>query len=121
MIFDGYRAHIPAAERLGEIHVVGRRLGSLATFPVSPASDPRSKKPHAAYNAIVAPGGRFVAFETAESTYPLAKRVGAMSVLVRDLRTGRVQRVQGFGRPKRAPRRSAYNPTISADGQLVAF
>lgn len=121
VIYDGYRAHIPAAERLGEIHVVGRRLGNLATFAVSPASDPRSRKPHAAYNAIVAPGGRFVAFETAESTYPLAKRVGAMSVLVRDLQTGRVQRVHDLGRPKRSPRRSAYNPTISADGQLVAF
>jgi len=121
VIFDGYRAHIPTAERLGEIHVVGRRLGSLATFPVSPASDPRSKKPHAAYNAIVAPGGGSVAFETAESTYPLAKRVGAMSVLVRDLRSGRVQRVHDLGRPKDAPRRSAYNPALSADGQLVAF
>lgn len=121
VIFDGYRAHIPTAERLGEIHVVGRRLGSLATFAVSPASDPGSKKPHAAYNAIVAPGGRWVAFETAESTYPLAKRVGAMSVLVRDLQTGRVQRVHDLGRPKGAPRRSAYNPTLSADGQLVAF
>jgi len=121
VIFDGYRSHIPAAERLGEIHVVGRRLGSLATFAISPPSDPRSKKPHAAYNAIVAPGGQFVAFETAESTYPLAKRVGAMAVLVRDLRSGEVRRVHALGRPKGAPRRSAYNPTISADGQLVAF
>ncbi|MDQ3632013.1 MAG: hypothetical protein M3417_12240, partial [Actinomycetota bacterium] len=121
VVFDGYRSHIPSAERLGEIHVVGRRLGNLATFPVSPASDPRSKKPHAAYNAVVSPGGRFVAFETAESTYPLAKRVGTMSVLVRDLQSGRVQRVHDLGRENGAPRRSAYNPTISADGGLVAF
>lgn len=121
VVFDGYRSHIPTAERLGEIHVVGRRLGSVATFAVSPASDPRSRKPHAAYNAIVAAGGRFVAFETAESTYPLAKRVGAMSVLVRDLQTGRIQRVHDLGRPRKAPRRSAYNPSLSGDGALVAF
>lgn len=121
VVYDGYRAHIPTAERLGEIHVVARRLGSLGTFAVSPASDPGSQKPHAAYNAIVAPGGRYVAFETAESTFPLAKRVGAMSVLVRDEQTGRVQRVHDLGREKGSPRRSAYNPTISADGQLVAF
>lgn len=121
VVFDGYRARIPEAEALGEIHVVGRRLGAARTFAVSPSSDPRSRKPRAAYNNVLAADGSTAAFETAESTYPLAKRVGQMSVLVRDLRSGATQKVSSLGRRADAPSRSAYNPTISGDGRYVAF
>jgi Tol biopolymer transport system component len=62
-----------------------------------------------------------VAFETAESTYPLAKRVGNMSVQVRDVATGAVTRVSHVFRPKGAPTRTAFNPSLSADGNIVAF
>ncbi len=55
---------------------------------------------------------------------PRRNRPGAAPAagrLVRDLQTGGVQRVHDLGRPKGTPRRSAHNPTLSADGQLVAF
>lgn len=121
VVFDAYRARIPEAEARGEIHVVGRRVTGARTFPVSPSSDPRSRKPRAAYNSAVSADGRSVVFETAESTFPLAKRVGQMSVLLRDLRTGGTTKVSAIGRPAGAPSRSAYNPTVSGDGRLVAF
>ena len=65
--------------------------------------------------------GGAVAFETAESTYPLAKRVGQMTVLVRDLATGQGRRVSHAYRKTGAPTRTAFNPALSADGRIVAF
>ena len=41
----------------------------------------RPRRPRSAYNSVVSADGTAVAFETAESTYPLAKRVGQMTVL----------------------------------------
>lgn len=121
VVFDGYRARIPEAAALGEIHVVGRRLGTARTFAVSPSSGVRWRKPRAAYNSVLSADGSAAAFETAESTYPIAKRVGQMSVLVRDMRAGRTVKVSSLGRAPGAPSRSAYNPTISGDGRYVAF
>jgi Tol biopolymer transport system component len=82
---------------------------------------PESRRPYSAYNASVSADGSAAVFETAQSTFPLAKRVGQMSVVVRDLVTGGVERVSHLALPARAPTRSAFNPSISANGTLVAF
>jgi Tol biopolymer transport system component len=122
--WDAYRSTVREAERLGEIHVRGADLAPGAPrsdFAVSPPVDPRSEKPRSAYNAVLSGDGRVVAFESAESTYPLAKRVGQMSVVVRDLATGRLEKVSHLGRPRGAPTRTAFNPSLSADGRIVAF
>ena len=44
-----------------------------------------------------------------------------MTVLVRDLATGVQARVSHAYRRKGAPTRTAFNPALSADGQIVAF
>jgi Tol biopolymer transport system component len=93
----------------------GRPRGVSAPVRVS------SRRPYSAYNAVLAPGGSAVAYETAQSTYPAGKRVGQMSVHVRDLRTGEIERISHVGLPKGAAARSAYNPSMSANGRLVAF
>lgn len=121
IVWDAYRSRISDAERKGEIHVRGADVGASRRFAVSPAVRPGSRRPHSAYNAELSADGRFVAFETAASTFPLGKRVGQMSILVRDLRSGAVQRISHAGRPANAPTRTAFNPSISDDGRLVAF
>jgi Tol biopolymer transport system component len=120
VVWDAYRTTIHLAELLGEIHVAGDRLAGQGRFAVSPQSDPAKRKPHSAYNSVLAAGGSAVAFETAESTYPLAKRVGQMSVLLRDLGSGRVEKISHFDR-RGKPTRTAFNATISADGRYVGY
>jgi Tol biopolymer transport system component len=124
VVWDAYRSTVREAEQLGEIHVRGADVATAAPvsgFAVSPPVDPGSEKPRSAYNAVLSGDGRVVAFESAESTYPLAKRVGQMSVVVRDLATGRLEKVSHLGRPRGAPTRTAFNPSLSADGRIVAF
>lgn len=119
--WDAYRTTISAAEREGEIHVQTTLLGSGRRDGVSAPVARGSRRPYSAYNAVLAPGGSAVAYETAQSTYPLAKRVGQMSVLVRDLASGRIERVSHAALAADAPPRSAFNPSLSADGRYVAF
>ncbi|HEX6023174.1 MAG TPA: hypothetical protein VFZ00_14355 [Solirubrobacter sp.] len=120
VVWDAYRADVTLAERFGEIHVRAAVLGQRR-FSVTPPTRASNKRPRSAYNSVVSADGSAVAFETAESTYPLAKRVGQMTVNVRDLATGKVTRASHAFRPKGAPTRTAFNPTLSADGRLVAF
>ncbi|CAA9485902.1 MAG: hypothetical protein AVDCRST_MAG85-940 [uncultured Solirubrobacteraceae bacterium] len=118
--WDAYRSDVSLAERLGEIHVRGTALSGGDPFAVSPPR-PSGKRPHAAYNSVLSADGRVAAFETAESTFPLAKRVGQMSIMVREIGRRGLERVSHLGRPKGAPTRTAFNPSISSDGRVVAF
>ena len=121
VVWDAYRADVSAAERLGEIHVRAAVLGQRR-FSVTPPEPESRQRPRSAYNSVVSADGNAVAFETAESTYPLAKRVGHMTVLVRDLATGARSRASATPTgPKGAPTRTAFNPALSADGRIVAF
>jgi len=120
-VWDAYRLTISAAERLGEIHVQGRDLDAAGRYGVSPPGNARSRRPRSAYNSVLSADGNAVAFESAESTYPLAKRVGQMSIFVRDLETRALEKVSHLAMPAGAPTRTAFNPTISATGDRVAF
>lgn len=119
VVWDAYRADVAQAERFGEIHVRAAVLGQRRFSVTPPRAETR--RPRSAYNSVVSADGTAVAFETAESTYPLAKRVGQMTVHVRDLATGAVTRASHAFRPKGAPTRTAFNPALSADGNVVAF
>jgi hypothetical protein len=122
--WDAYRTDRFEAEREGEIHVAGMDMGHghhHRAFGISPPEPEGSKRPTSAYNSVLAAGGTAAAFETAETSYPLAKRVGQMSVVHRDLATGRLTKVSKEGMPADVRTRTAYNPSISADGRLVAF
>ncbi|MDQ3768006.1 MAG: hypothetical protein M3370_00785, partial [Actinomycetota bacterium] len=77
--------------------------------------------PVSAYNGALAAGGRFVAFEASAGNENFAKRYGQMTVVVRDLASGTSVPVSHENLPPDAPARTAYNPTISGDGRLVAF
>jgi hypothetical protein len=119
--WDAYRMTAFEAERKGEIHVRTRLVDAGAPASVSAPVKISSRRPYSAYNAVLAPSGFAVAYETAQSTFPAGKRVGQMSVHVRDLRTNRIERISHIGLPRNSAARSAYNPSMSANGRLVAF
>ena len=121
VVWDAYRTDRYQAEREGEIHVAGLDLASSRAFGVSPPEPANSRRPTSAYNSVLAVGGQAVVFETAETSYPLAKRVGQLTVVHRDLATGRLTKVSEQGRPAGIRTRTAFNPSISADGRHVAF
>ena len=121
VVWDAYRAKVAEAQDRGEIYVRGANLGAGGHFGVSPQGRAGARRPRSAYNSVLAADGSAVAFESAESTYPLGKRVGQMTVMVRDLRTGKIDKVSQAYRPESASTRTAYNPSISANGRFVAF
>jgi hypothetical protein len=121
IVWDAYRTDRYEAEREGEIHVAGMDIAPSRAFGVSPPEPKGSKRPTSAYNSALAAGGQAAVFETAETSYPLAKRVGQMTVVHRDLATGRLTKVSQQGLPAGIRTRTAFNPSVSADGRFVAF
>ena len=83
-------------------------LGQLTRKPRNFAANP----------ALSADGARVV-FEGYEQKLPVALKRGEISVLARPLAGGPVLNVSA--RAGRRTPRSAYNPTVSADGRRVAF
>ncbi len=72
-----------------------------------------------AANPALSGDGARVVFEGYEQKLPVALQRGEISVLTRALRGGAVRNAS-YGRRIHTPR-SAYNPTVSADGRRVAF
>jgi Tol biopolymer transport system component len=114
LAFESYEAKLTIAKTRGEIAVMARGPGQGAPVLASGSSG----LPSSNYNPAMSADGRWVAFESAKGNLNFAKRYGQMGVLVRDLRTGRIRSASDQGS---AASRSAYNPTISGDGRLVAF
>ncbi|MEI2701533.1 MAG: hypothetical protein V9E83_03925 [Baekduia sp.] len=120
VVWDAYRTTISEAEREGEIHVVSRNAAGERAG-VSPPEPPGSRRPTSAYNSVVSGDGGSVVFESSETSFPLAKRVGNMTVIHRNLRTGALKKVSEIGRPAGIRTRTAFNPSISDDGRYVLF
>jgi Tol biopolymer transport system component len=115
--YESYEQRVPLAVSTGEIGVFSAPVtggaGSLASGTA--AGNPRS-----AYNAAISANGRFVAFEIAAGNLNFAKRYGQIHVNVHDASTGETTEVSG---PVTKPgySRSAFNPSLSDDGQKLAF
>ena len=123
--YEGYEAGLAGAKLRGEIGVVAAAT-SGGEAPASVSQPPRRRVPRSAYNPSVSGDGRYVAFESAEGNLNFAKRYGQMQVFVSDRRTGRTQLASktslDLGAAEGAPiSRSAYNPSLSADGRIVAY
>ena len=84
-------------------------LGKLTRKPRNFAANP----------ALSGTGGRIV-FEGYEQKLPLALKRGEISVLTRAIRVAAAPE-NVSARPGRRTPRSAYNPTVSADGRRVAY
>lgn len=111
--FESYEAKLAVAKTKGEIGVVAGALDGSGKRLRRPGRGPAS-----AYNPAVSADGRFVAFESAEGNYNFAKRYGQMAVWVHDTRRGVA--VAASRSTLKVPF-SAYNPTLSGDGRIVAY
>lgn len=111
--FESYEAKLAVAKTKGEIGVVAGALDGSGKRLRRPGRGPAS-----AYNPAVSADGRFVAFESAEGNYNFAKRYGQMAVWVHDTRRG--VSIAASRSTLRVPF-SAYNPTLSGDGRIVAY
>jgi Tol biopolymer transport system component len=117
LAWERYEAKLASAKASGEIGVVAGSIGDAA--PAALMAEGR-RTPRSAYNPAVSGDGRFVAFESAEGNLNFAKRYGQMRVYVTDRRTGRTQ-LASLGIDFKRDPHSAYNPSLSADGRVVAY
>ena len=116
-MWEGYEAKLPMAKARGEIGVVAGSVFGAA--PATVTGDSR-RTPRSAYNPSISGDGRFVAFESAEGNLNFAKRYGQMRVYVTDRLTGKTalgSQAIDFAHDHH----SAYNPSLSADGRVVAY
>ncbi len=123
VVFDAYRAKIPEAKRFGEISVVSYQVGEGRLLPIShPLAPTGPLAPRSAYNSAVSADGRTVIYEQAEGNLNFAKRYSEMQVLARTRpAVSAATRVSHPASRRMKRSRSAYNPSVSADGRLVAF
>ena len=125
--FDQYRSTIPEARALGEIRVVvaslpaGPLVSPVALLEASHADGVVRGEPRSGYHAALSADGRSVTFELAEGNMNYAKRYGEMRIGLRDLAAGVSVKVSPEREPDGKASRSAYNPTVSGDGRLVAY
>ena len=112
--FEAYEAKLAVAKTRGEIAVMARYDGAAPALASADSGLPRSN-----YNPAISADGRWVAFESATGNLNFAKRYGQMQVFVRDLERDRILPVSHPAGLRVS--RSAYNPTVSGDGRLVAF
>jgi Tol biopolymer transport system component len=88
--------------------------------------DPRDASPQAladrpcsSYDASLSRDGKVIAFEIAAGNRTFAKRYGNVVVALADLRAGTVRALTGARR--RAAVQTAYDPSLSDDGTIVAY
>lgn len=118
VVWDAYRAKIPEARTRGEIVVRAAHVDEGTTFTVSAPARPGA--PNSAYNAMVAAGGGAAVYEQAEGNMNFGKRYGEMRVNLREL-PGATTLSVSHPAATAGPSRTAYNPSVSADGRRVAF
>ena len=115
VVFDQYRAKIAEAKTLGEIRVVRHDVATRRTTEVS--HDPQPRDPRSAYNSMVSADGSTVVYEQALGNRTFGKRYGLMQVLGRTAG----ERPQQVSHARTRTSLTAYNPSVSADGRLVAY
>ncbi len=120
--FDEYRSTIPDARSLGEIRVLVADLAAGgALLEASHADGVIPGKPRSGYHSQLSADGRSVTYELADGNMNYAKRYGEMRVDLRDLVAARTISISHPLGVAKQPSRTAYNPTVSGDGQRVAY
>lgn len=117
VVFDAYRATIPQAKALGEIRVVAAALGDPAAALAE--LTPPAPLPQSTYNSQVSADGTTAVAERAAGNLTFAKRYGHMRVIGIDRVANTRFEISHRGSLKNS--RTAYNPSVSADGTRFVF
>ncbi len=119
VMFDAQQAAPALAVRYGEVVLEGRDRSSGAQIDPRDASPQAlTDRPCSSYDASLSGDGRAIAFEIAAGNRTFAKRYGNVVVAFADLRARTVRALTGTRRGARV--QTAYDPSLSDDGTLVA-
>jgi Tol biopolymer transport system component len=120
VLFDAQQPAPQLAVRFGEVNLGGRNLqtGGLVD-PRDASSAAREDSPCSSFNPSVSADGRFVAYEISAGNRTFGKRFGNVTVALADLQARTLRRVAGGRRDERSE--TAYAPSVSDDGQVVAY
>jgi len=120
VMFDAQQAAPPLAVRYGEVVLEGRDLASAAQIdPRDASAQALADRPCSSYDASLSSDGRAIAFEIAAGNRTFAKRYGNVVVALADLRARTVRALTGA--PRGAGVQTAYDPSLSDDGTVVAY
>lgn len=117
--FYSYADNLVAGDSNGvsDIFVHNRATGATSRVSVSSAGAQANSD---SYNADIAPGGRFVAFDSQADNLVAGDDNGMGDVFVRDLQTGQTELISRAYDGSNSDD-SSYEPVISSDGRYVAF
>ena len=120
VLFDAQQPAPPLAVRFGEVVLEGRDLASGAQLDPRDASvGALLDRPCSSYGPSLSSDGTKIAFEISAGNRTYAKRYGNVVVAVADTATGAVRVVAGGQAGARVE--TAYDPTLSDDGSVVAY
>jgi Tol biopolymer transport system component len=120
VLFDAQQPAPPLAVRYGEVVLEGRDLRTGALLDPRDASTAALlDRPCSSYRPSLSSDGRRIAFETSAGNRTYAKRYGNVVVAVADAAAGTVRVVAGGYDGARVE--TAYDPTLSDDGSVVAY
>ena len=117
--FESYADNLVAGDSNGmvDIFVHNRATGATSRVSVSSAGAQANSD---SYNADIAPGGRFVTFESYADNLVAGDNNGMGDVFVRDLQTGQTELISHAYDGSDGDSHSV-EPVISSDGRYVAF
>ncbi len=120
VLYDAAMPAPPLAVKFGEVNLGGHALGSGTAFdPRDGSASARADRPCSSFNASVSTTGRFAAFEISAGNRTFAKRYGNVGIALADFQAHTLRRIAGG--QDGATVTTAYDPSLSGDGNVVAF
>lgn len=120
VLFDSAQPAPPLAVKFGEVNLGGRDVKAGAALnPRDTSAAARADAPCSSFNPSVSGDGQTVAYELSAGNRTFAKRYGNVVIALGDLRAGTLRRVAGGKTGKTVT--TAYDPSVSDDGSVVAY
>jgi Tol biopolymer transport system component len=116
--FESDADNLPGATGDYQVYVRDRKTGSTKLVSKSNGGDPGDGD---SYDASISDDGRFIAFESYAANLPASLGPTHLQAYVRDLKNGTTKLVSRLGGGDPATGGSSNDPSISANGRLVAF
>jgi len=120
VLFDAAQPAPPLAVKFGEVNLAGQDVKTgTALTPRDVSAAAREAAPCSSFNASLSGDGRTVAYELSAGNRTFAKRYGNVVVALGDLHAHTLRRIAGGSKDQTVT--TAYSPSISGDGNAVAY